>query len=485
MNGLGSEYEVAKLVKKRVSPIDVQRLLPMTNCKECGEENCMAFATKLVNREAALNQCPPILQERYGMTFEKLWEILKPPVKEISIGGDRRRLKIGGKYVLYRHEFTYTNPTAIAVDVTDEMLPDELLSRTKEVENFNYRYIGQDLKLDALAVRAVSGDPKTFSETVKSTIANTDMPIVICTTDPEVAEAALAIASNRRPLIYAANTKNWKDMAELVLMYHTPLVASAPEGLDELRTLVKTLKEYGVQDIVLDPGTYFGEGLANTVASFSTIRLAACKNDDELFGYPIMSIPMAVWTSEGELPEVLKWREAYLTSILITRYSDIVIVHSLDGWVLLPNLILRQNLYTDPRKPVAVETGIKTFGKPDANSPVLTTTNFALTYYTVAADIESFGLDCYLMVVDSEGLSVESAVAGRKLTAEKVSQALKQTNIGEKVNHRKLIIPGRAARLSGETEELSGWKVLVGPLDSSGIQKFVHEKWSHEPQVIS
>lgn len=477
------EFAVTRMARKRISPIDVQRLLPMTNCKECGEENCMAFATRLVNREASLNQCPPILQEKYKPAFEKLWEMLKPPVREVTIGGTDRQLKIGGKYVLYRHEFTYYNPTAVAIDISDEMPEDELLTRIEKVGSFTYRYIGQDLKLDALAVRGVSGDPKTFAKIVKTIVARTNLPIILCARNPEVAEAGLAAASGRRPLIYAADTTNWKNMAELALMYKSPVVASTSNGLDELRSLVKTLKEYGVEDIVLDPGTFSGEGLANTIANFSTLRLAACKYEDELFGYPIIGIPMVVWMSESELPEIVKWRESYLTSLLITRYSDLVILHSLEGWVLLPNLILRENLYTDPRKPVAVEAGIKALGKPDINSPILVTTNFALTYYTVVTDIESFGLDCYLMVVDTEGLSVESAVAGRKLTAEKISQALEQQKAKEKVSRQELIIPGRAARLSGELEELSGWKVLVGPLDSSGIQKFIREKWTTQPQT--
>ncbi|MEM2912517.1 MAG: acetyl-CoA decarbonylase/synthase complex subunit gamma, partial [Candidatus Bathyarchaeia archaeon] len=154
------------------------------------------------------------------------------------------------------------------------------------------------------------------------------------------------------------------------------------------------------------------------------------------------------------------------------------IFHSIDGWVLLPNVVLRQNIYTDPRKPVAVEPGLKIFGKPDENSPVMMTTNFALTYYTVASDIESAGINCYLIVVDTEGIAVDSAVAGRKLTAEKVAEAIKTVKVEEKVKHRKLIIPGKAARLSGEIEELSGWQVMVGPRDSSDIPKFLQEKWT-------
>jgi acetyl-CoA decarbonylase/synthase complex subunit gamma len=212
--------------------------------------------------------------------------------------------------------------------------------------------------------------------------------------------------------------------------------------------------------------------------NFTMIRRAACKKGDELCGFPLLGVPMMAWTEKGEaVDEIVKWREAYLASMLIMRYADVLILHSVDGWSLLPNVVLRQNIYTDPGKPVAVAAGLKVFGTPDENTPVMFTTNFALTYYTVANDIESSGINAYLLVVDTEGIAVDSAVAGRKLTAEKVAGALKASGIESKVKHRKLLIPGKAARLSGEIEELSGWQVLVGPRDSSEIPKFVREKW--------
>lgn len=187
---------------------------------------------------------------------------------------------------------------------------------------------------------------------------------------------------------------------------------------------------------------------------------------------------MVAWMDRGEAPaEIAKWQEAYLAAMLIVRYSDILIMHEVDGWALLPTTVLRQNIYTDPRKPVAVEPGLRMFGTPDENSPVMFTTNFALTYFTVASDIESAKINTYLLVIDTEGIAVDSAVAGRKLTAEKVADALKATGIENKVKHRKLLIPGKAARLSGEIEETSGWQVLVGPRDSSDIPKFLQEKW--------
>jgi acetyl-CoA decarbonylase/synthase complex subunit gamma len=438
----------------------------------------MAFATKLVNREVTLEQCTPLLEEKqYAKAYQKLWEMLKPPVKEVIIGTGDGAVKVGGKLVMYRHELTYFNPTVIAIDVTDEMSDEELLDRVKKTKGFSYTYIGRELKLNMIAVRSTSNDPDKFKAAVKKVVANTKLPLILCSFSPEVIEAGLMAAPKARPLIYAATENNWKDMAEISLMYDCPLVVFAPNNLKLLRSLVKTLLEYGVKDLVLDPGTFPPQGLADTIVNFTMIRRMACKRGDELLGFPIIGTPIVAWMEKAEASEVNMWNEAYLASMLITRYADLLIMHSTEGWVLLPNVILRENIYTDPRKPVAVEPGLREFGKPDETSPVMLTTNFALTYYTVASDIESNGLNCYLIVVDTEGHAVDTSVAGRKLTAENIAEAIKTTRIAEKVKHRKLIIPGKAARLSGEIQELSGWEVLVGPRDSSEIPKFLSEKW--------
>jgi len=462
---------------KELSPIDVYMLLPKTNCKKCGLENCMAFATKLVNREIVLELCTPLLEKQYQKAYQKLWEMLKPPVKEVTVGTGDNIVKIGGKLVMYRHELAYFNPTAIAIDVTDEMPEEEMLMRVKQTEGFSYLYIGRQLKLNLIAVRSTSNDPEKFMSTVKKVVENTKLPLILCSFRPEVIEAGLMTAPKARLLIYAATKDNWKDMAELALMYNCPLAVFAPNDLKLLRSLTKTLMEYGVQDLVLDPGTFPNEGLTDTISNLTMLRRAACKRGDELLGFPIMGTPITAWTERSDVAEVNMWNEAYIASVLINRYADILIMHSAEGWVLLPITILRQNIYTDPRKPVAVEPGIKVFGQPDENSPVMMTTNFALTYYTVASDIESSGINCYLIVVDTEGLAVDSSVAGRKLTAEKVAETIKQVKAEERVKHRKLIIPGKAARISGEIQELSGWEVLVGPRDSSEIPKFLQEKW--------
>jgi len=235
--------------------------------------------------------------------------------------------------------------------------------------------------------------------------------------------------------------------------------------------------EYGVENLVLDPGTFPDEGLSDTINNFTMVRRNACNKGDKLLSFPIMGTPITAWIGEEAPEDVLAWKEAYVASMLMSRYADILIMHSLNGWVQLPTVIWRFNIYTDPRKPVAVESGLRVFGEPDENSPLLLTTNYALTYFTVESDIKSAKLNCYLLVVDTEGISVESAVAGRYLTAKKTADAIKKSEIEQKVKHRHLIIPGMAARLSGEIEDLSGWRVIVGPRDSSGIPKLLSEKW--------
>lgn len=472
-----TEREAKKGVRE-LSPLDIYMLLPRTNCGKCGEKNCMAFATRVVNREVPVDLCTPLLEEsKYKEAYARLKDLLAPAVKEVAIGAGENAVRVGGKLVMYRHEFTYYNPTPIAIDVTDEMDEGEILERIKKVEDFSYNYIGRILKLDMIAIRSTSNNPDKFKSTVEKVAEATSLPIILCTFNPDVMKAALESVYERRPLIYAATQNNWRKMAELALMYDCPLAVFAPNDISLLRSLTNTLLEFGVEDLLLDPGTFPEDGLSETINNFTMIRRSACKEGDALLGFPLIGAPMTVWLKKDSPKEVLQWREACLAAMLMTRYADLLIMHSLEGWVLLPNVILRFNLYTDPRKPVSVEPGLKVFGNPTELSPVMFTTNYALTYFTVESDIKSANIDCYLVVIDTGGISVESSVAGRILTAQVVADAIKKSGVEEKVKHRYLIIPGLAARLSGEIEELSGWRVLVGPRDSSGIPVFLKEKW--------
>lgn len=471
-----------KMPAKELSPIEIYQKLPRTNCKECGEANCMAFAAKLVNREALLDECIPLLTPDNKQKYEELWNMLKPPVKAIKVGVGDNAVTLGGEYVLYRHEFTYFNEPAIAVHVSDEMSDEEFELRINILNEFNYEYIGMELTLDMLAITSTSNSPEKFVQRVQRASELTRKPMILCNHDAEAMEKALDKVGNQRPLIHGATKNNWKHMAELAIEFNCPVVAYAPQDRDLLKSISHSLEEYGINEIVLDPGTEPNTYQSANVENFTILRWQSINEEEEYLGYPLLSAPMVAWASQEEDPLINEWNEAALAALCITRFADALVVHGISGWALLPQVFLRSNIYTDPRKPVSVEPGLEAIGEPDENSPVLLTTNFALTYYTVASDIESAKLDTYLLVVDSEGMSVESAVAGRKMTADTVAEALANYKVGDKVTHRHIVIPGRSARLSGEIRELSGWNVSVGPMDSSGISKYIDEKWVPNPE---
>jgi acetyl-CoA decarbonylase/synthase complex subunit gamma len=444
----------------------------------------MAFATKMAEHTVKLKACTPLFDEaQYVKKLEKLQELVRPPVREVTIGVGENAASVGGKLVLYRHDLRYSNPTAFFLDVPDNLDADKLAARVQSIEEWTYVYIGTNLRLDGIALRGVSQDPKTFASAAKKLSELTDWPIILCSLDPNMLAAAAKSIADKRPLLYAATLETWAEVGELARAHNLPLVAYAPGSLDNLSSLVSTLRAIGVEDIVLDPGTVSRTGLGTTIDDMTQLRRSSIIEDNELLGYPLLGAPLAVWADhkEGEAPELTKWDEVLTASAQIVRYADILVLHSIDMWTNLPITFLRSNLYTDPVKPVAVEPGLMEFGKVGPDVPVMYTTNFALTYFTVESDIKQAGVDAYLVVVDTEGMSVQSAVAGRKLTADKVAETLEEYKVADKVKHKTLISPGMAARISGETEEVSGWTIKVGPQDSSGIAKYLQEgKWKEE-----
>ena len=469
---------------KLPGPLDIYPLLPGTNCQDCGEANCMAFATKMAEHTVKLKTCTPLFDEaKYAKKLEKLQELVRPPVREVVIGIGENAASIGGKLVLYRHDLRYSNPTAFFLDVPDTIDAEALAARIKAIEDWTYVYIGTNLRLDGIALRGVSQDPKTFATAAKKLTELSDWPIILCSLNPEMLAAAAKTIADKRPLLYAATMDTWAEVGKIATKHGLPLVAYAPGSLDNLSTLVNTLRALGVEEIVLDPGTASRTGLGTTVDDLTQLRRSSILEENELLGYPILGTPIAVWADhkKDEAPELTKWDEVLTASAQIVRYADILVLHSTDMWTNLPLTFLRSNLYTDPVKPVAVEAGLMEFGDVGPDSPVMYTTNFALTYFTVESDIKQAGVNAYLLVVDTEGMSVQSAVAGRKLTAEKVAEALEEYKVADKVKHKFLISPGMAARISGETEEVSGWILKVGPRDSSGIPKYLQEgKWKEE-----
>lgn len=461
----------------KITPLQIYKFLPGTNSKKCGEPTCMAFASKLIERKRRIDECPILDQPEYKEKKKGLVELMTPPVREVVIGTGNSAIAVGGEEVMYRHELTYFNPTALFIDVHDEMGPEELLGRVDGVKNFTFRRVGQDLKLNGVAVRSRSGDPTRFGEAVMTILERYDLPMILCSYSPEVLEVGLEIAAGKRPLIYAATKENWEQMADLAIKHQAPLVASSPGNIQGLMDLVQNLMENGVQDIVLDIGSApSGEGLGKMMDNLAMLRRLAIEKRVKPMGFPILGVPMVAWMGEKD-PYLGAVAEVNLAAIQTLRFCDLLILHSLETWSLLPLLTLRQNIYTDPRVPIRVEAGLNPICTPTEASPVIMTSNFALTYYTVVNDLEAAKTPCYLLAVDTEGLAVEVSMAGGKLTAEKVKEVLDGAKVAEKVAHKKLIIPGKAARISGDIEDQTGWQVLVGPIDSSRIPEYIKQNW--------
>lgn len=451
----------------KVTAMDIYRLLPQTNCAVCGEASCMAFATKLSEKETELELCTEMDEEQ----FQKLESLLAPAVREITIGIGDKSTTMGGDEVLYRYELTYYNPTSLVIDVSDDMEETALQERVKAIEEAEFERTGEQLKLNAIALRNASGDQKQFAETA-SKLKQSSLPLVLCSLDPGAMKAALEVVGDERPLIYAATENNLEDMAALALQYDCPITIFVQNDLEKMKELSRTLRSKGIKDIVLDPSTFVGDGIGDTIDNFVMIRRLAVEENDEDFRFPIMGIPAVTWLYEDdEVQGGIK--EATVAATLMNKYADILIVHGSNIWELIPILTLRQSLYTDPRKPQAVDPGLYDFGELDENSPVLLTTNFALTYYTVEGDLKSGKANCYLLVLDTEGRAVDVSIAGNQFNGKSVSDLIKESGIEDKVKTRTLIIPGLAAPVSGEIEDESGWEVLVGPRDSSAVADFL------------
>lgn len=450
----------------QVTAMEIYRLLPKTNCAKCGEASCMAFATKLSDKDIDLELCTQLAADE----MEQLENLLAPAVREITIGKGSKTMVLGGDEVLYRFELTYYNQTPMVIDINDNLDDTALEERVKTIEETEFERTGEQLVLDGIALRHVSGDKDKFAETA-SKLKSSKLPLVLCSLDPEAMKAALEKVGDERPLIYAATENNIEDMAALAIKYDCPLALFVPNDLEKMKELSRTLRSKGINDIVLDPGTYVDDGIGDTLDNFIMIRRLAVEEKDEDFRFPILGIPALTWLYEkDEIQGGIK--EATIAATLINKYADILIIHGTNIWELIPILTLRQSVFTDPRKPQAVDPGIYEFGELKEDSPVLLTTNFALTFYTVEGDLKSGKASCYLLVLDTEGRAVDVSLAGSQLTGESVAELIKESGIEDKVKTRTLIIPGLAAPISGEIEDESGWDVVVGPRDSSAVPDF-------------
>lgn len=461
------------------SPLEAYKYLPQTNCGECGEPTCMAFASKLIDRSGKTENCPPLVKEKkFAKKLAELDRLLAPEIRQVTIGVGERAANIGGDDVLYRHKLTFFNKTKMFFDVSDNMEEAALVERVNKIADFKKFYVGRNLLLDGVAIRAASNDPAKFAAAVKK-VAEVGLPMIFCSFNPAVLKAGLEVAKDKNPLLYAANKDNWKEVGELALEYKVPVVVSVFNDLDALKSLAKTFAEAGIKDIVLDPGTYpSGKGLKDTFTNFLKVRRAGIMGDTEI-AYPIMALPLTAWMAGIADPVSASYWETVMASVFTIRYGDIMILHSMEPYSTLPEVHLAETIYTDPRTPVSVDGGMYKVGNPDKDSPVFFTTNFALTYYTVESDISANGIVCWLLAVDTDGIGVEAAVAGGQLTSAKVKDAFEKADFDLKrdTNHNTLIIPGLSARLQGDLEDTLGANVKVGPMDSGRIPGWIEKNW--------
>jgi len=465
-----------------VSPIQVMKFLPSTNCKECGEETCMAFAVKLLDHQVKLEDCKPIFKEKkYAKKLEKLKNLVTPPIRLITVGVGDSAVEVGGEEVLYRHELTYYNVTPIFLDVADDN-EEEVARKTKYVKDFSVYRLGETFHLQGVAIRSRSNDPATFTNAVKKALATADLPLVLCSLNPKVLEAGAQAAKGKNPLLYAATKDNWEEVGKLALQYDCGVVVYS-EDMNDLKSIAKSLNAAGLEKIVLDPGTCAGAGLvADTLDKQIMLKKAAIHKGDKDVGWPTVGVTSTVWIgkkkdmSEGERISIA-YEEGKLGAMLVSNACNMLIQHTEDVWFQLAMLVVKDNIYADPRINPSVDAKLYKVGEPGPKDPVFMTSNYTMTYYTVESDLKDMKINAWFLIVDTEGLSVESAVAGGQLNASKVTEAIKETGIEDIVEHRIIIIPGLAARISGELESLANWKVLVGPRDSSGIPALMKKYW--------
>ena len=438
--------------------IQIFKLLPKTNCGKCGIPTCLAFAMNLASGKAELIACPFVSEE----AKLQLAEASAPPIRPVTIGTGTTAFKVGGETVMFRHEKKFENPTAIAVLVADTMPEGEIASRIENFNNYIYARVGLQLHADAIAIKSESGDPVKFGALAEKVTKATNGSLILMSENPEVLAAGLKICASRKPLLYAATKANAEAMAKLAKENSCPMVAKGT-NLEEVAELTGILNKAGIQDIVIDSGA---RTVKQAFQNQIIVRGSALQKKFKPLGYPTITFPCEMTGNP--------MKEALIASMFVSKYAGIMVLSDLKGEALFPLLVERLNIFTDPQRPLATTAGIYEIGNPNENSPVLITTNFSLTYFIVSGEIENSKVPSYLMVMDTEGLSVMTAWAAGKFGADLMSTFVKKSGIESKVKYHKLIIPGYSASESGGLEEeLKGWEIMVGPREGSHIPAYL------------
>ncbi|MGD8835019.1 MAG: acetyl-CoA decarbonylase/synthase complex subunit gamma [Desulfobacteraceae bacterium] len=442
--------------------IQIFKLLPKTNCKECGVPTCLAFAMNLASGKAELDACPYVSDE----AREQLAEASAPPIRPVVVGKGVRKATTGGETVQYRHEKTFFNPTLLAAQVSSDITADDLAAKLKGWNALQFERVGLNLRPELVALKDANGDAGAFGAAAKQIAETSEFNVILMTEDADVMKAGVEAAGSKRPLMYGATAANIDAMGALAKDNDLPIGIKA-DSVEDLVPLSNKLTEMGVKDLVLDPGSREPK---QSNEDMIAIRRAALKNGNRAIGFPTITFPCEMASNLDV--------ETMVAATHIAKYGGIVVMSDFTGESVFPLLLERLNIFTDPQRPMTVTEGIYEIGNPNENSPVLITTNFALTYFIVSGEIEGSRVPSWLLIKDAEGLSVLTAWAAGKFSGDDVGMFVKKSGIMDKVKHQDLIIPGYAAAIVGDIEEeLPGCNVIVGPREAAHIPGFLKEKY--------
>ncbi|MFH1646853.1 MAG: acetyl-CoA decarbonylase/synthase complex subunit gamma [Chloroflexota bacterium] len=437
--------------------IEIFKLLPKTNCGDCGVPTCLAFAMNLAAGKAELTACPHVSEEAKA----KLSEASAPPILPVTIGAGDKAIKVGGDTVMFRHEKRFENPPGIAILISDKMADAEVTARLKKAKDLSYERVGLTLSSNLVALKAESGDAAKFAA-LAGKAKGSDANIILMSDKADVLAAGLKACADKKPLLYAATKDNADAVAALAKENGCPVVAKA-DGLEELAALTEKLAAAGLKNIVLDSGS---RTVRQALQDQIVIRSAALNKKFRPLGYPTIVFPAEMTDNP--------MKEALIAAMFVAKYAGIIVLSDFQGEVLFPLLVERLNIYTDPQRPLATTQGIYEINNPTENSPLMVTSNFSLTYFIVSGEIENSKVPSYLYVKDTEGLSVMTSWAAGKFSADIIAPAILKSGIGDKIKHRKLIIPGYiAAESGGLEEEMSGWEIMVGPREAAHLTPYL------------
>lgn len=431
--------------------LDIYKQLPKKNCGECANPTCLAFAMALAAGKGTLDACPYVTDE----AREALESASAPPIKAIKFGNESI---LGDETVLFRHDKTFYHPTTLLIEVSNALSDEEIQAKVQEIEGLEFERVGLQYTIDGVAIVDEANDSGRFAKVVEQVANATQRSLVLLSENAESLKAAVPAVAARKPLIGSATEGNYEEVVNFAKEQNVPVIIKA-DGLDALSELVEKAQKLGYKEFVLDPGS---RGTSETLANLTHIRRLAIKKKFRPFGYPVV----AFTSKQDPLSEITQ------ASVYVSKYASAIVLKTSVKAHLLPLMALRQNIYTDPQKPIQVEPVLQAVGEVNENSPVYITTNFSLTYYSVEGEVEASKVPSYILPIETDGTSVLTAYAAGKYEPEKIAAALEASGVGDKVSHRNLIIPGYVAVISGKLQEESGWKVIVGPRESSGIISF-------------